>query len=115
MEQLLHYCWKHKLYPLHGLHTTDGEPVEVIDPGLHNFNAGPDFFNAKVKIGGTLWVGNVEIHDKSSDWFLHGHERDPHYNNTVLHVAGRLDCVVTTSNGLRPPQVGSARHSAPQL
>lgn len=105
MEQLLHYCWKHKLYPLHGLHTTDGEPVEVIDPGLHNFNAGPDFFNAKVKIGGTLWVGNVEIHDKSSDWFLHGHERDPHYNNTVLHVAGRVDCVVTTANGLQPPQV----------
>ena len=120
MEQLLHYCWKHKLYPLHGLHTTDGEPVEVIDPGLHNFNAGPDFFNAKVKIGGTLWVGNVEIHDKSSDWFLHGHERDPHYNNTVLHVAGRVDCVVTTANGLQPPQVELAvpdtvRHNYEEL
>ena len=120
MEQLLHYCWKHKLYPLHGLHTTDGEPVEVIDPGLHNFNAGPDFFNAKVKIGGTLWVGNVEIHDKSSDWFLHGHERDPHYNNTVRHVAGRVDCVVTTANGLQPPQVELAvpdtvRHNYEEL
>ena len=120
MEQLLHYCWKHKLYPLQGLHTTDGEPVEVIDPGLHNFNAGPDFFNAKVKIGGTLWVGNVEIHDKSSDWFLHGHERDPHYNNTVLHVAGRVDCVVTTANGLQPPQVELAvpdtvRHNYEEL
>ncbi len=71
MELLLHYCWKHKMFPLNGIVTTDGKSVEVIDPGLHNHNAGPDFFNAKVKIDGTLWVGNVEIHDRSSDWFLH--------------------------------------------
>ena len=54
MEQLLHYVWKHKLLPLRQLMTTDGKTVEVIDPGLHNRNAGPDFFNAKVKIGETL-------------------------------------------------------------
>ena len=71
MEQLIHYVWKHKLFPLTGLKTTDGQEVEVIDTGLHNHNAGPDFFNAKVKIGGTLWVGNVEIHDRASDWFRH--------------------------------------------
>ena len=65
MEQLLHYVWKHKLFPLGEMKTTDGLTVEVIDPGLHNRNSGPDFFNAKVKINGTLWVGNVEIHDKS--------------------------------------------------
>ena len=59
MEQLLHYCWSHKLFPLGVLTTTDGQLVEVIDTGLHNRNAGPDFFNAKIKIGGTLWVGNV--------------------------------------------------------
>ena len=63
MEQLLHYVWKHKLFPLSPLTTTDQRQVEVIDPGLHNRNAGPDFFNAKLKINGTLWVGNVEIHD----------------------------------------------------
>ena len=68
MEQLIHYVWKHKMFPLTGLKTTDGQEVEVIDPGLHNRNAGPDFFNAKVKINGTLWVGNVEIHDRASDW-----------------------------------------------
>ena len=56
MEQLLHYCWKHRLFPLQQLKTTSGQDVEVIDPGLHNRNAGPDFFNAKVKIDGTLWV-----------------------------------------------------------
>ena len=86
MEQLIHYVWKHKLFPLTGLKTTDGQEVEVIDTGLHNHNAGPDFFNAKVKIGGTLWVGNVEIHDRASDWFLHRHDRDPNYNNVILHV-----------------------------
>ena len=56
MEQLLHYIWKHKLFPLRRLETTDGLGVEVIDPGLHNSDSGPDFFNAKVKIGGTMWV-----------------------------------------------------------
>ena len=74
MEQLLHYVWNHRLFPLKELQTSDGQTVEVIDPGLHNHHAGPDFFNAKVRIGRTLWVGNVEIHDKSSDWYIHGHD-----------------------------------------
>ena len=55
MEQLLHYVWRHRIYPLQPLRTTGGEALEVIDPGLPNCHAGPDFFNAKVKIGGTLW------------------------------------------------------------
>ena len=105
MEQLLHYCWKHKMWPLGGLETTDGRLVEVIDPGLHNRNAGPDFFNAKVKIGGTLWVGNVEIHDKSGDWYLHGHDKDAHYNNVVLHVVGVADRDVQTQEGNFVPQM----------
>lgn len=105
MEQLLHYCWKHRLFPLDGLRTTEGEEVEVIDPGLHNHNAGPDFFNAKVKIGGQLWVGNVEIHDRASDWFLHGHEKDVHFNNVILHVVGLADTQAETADGCRPPQM----------
>ena len=105
MEQLLHYCWKHKMWPLEGLETTDGRLIEVIDPGLHNRNSGPDFFNAKVKIGGTLWVGNVEIHDKSSDWYLHGHHQDVHYNNVVLHVVGVADRDVQTEEGHFLPQM----------
>ena len=75
MEQLLHYVWKHKIFPLMPLQTTSGQPVEVIDPGLPNTDAGPDFFNAKLKINGTLWVGNVELHTQASDWFRHGHNR----------------------------------------
>lgn len=99
MEQLLHYVFKHKMFPLRELKTTDGKPVEVIDPGLHNRNAGPDFFNSKVVIGDTMWVGNVEIHDKSSDWYLHGHDRDSRYDNVVLHVAGEIDTDVKNSRG----------------
>ena len=105
MEQLLHYCWKHRLYPITGLRTTTNEEVEVIDPGLHNRNAGPDFFNSKVRIGGQLWVGNVEIHDKASDWFLHGHEKDTQYNNVVLHVVGRADTQAVTEDGAETPQM----------
>ncbi len=105
MEKLLHYVWKHRLFPLQALATTDGREIEVLDPGLHNTHAGPDFFNAKVRIGGTLWVGNVEIHDRSSDWFAHRHQLDPHYDNVVLHVAGTVDCDVITHNGGKPPQL----------
>ena len=105
MEQLLHYCWKHKMWPLGEMLTTDDRRVEVIDPGLHNRNSGPDFFNAKVKIGGTLWVGNVEIHDRSSDWYVHGHDSDAHYNNVVLHVVGVADREVQTEAGDFVPQL----------
>ena len=105
MEQLLHYVFKHKMFPLRELQTIDGKTVEVIDPGLHNRNAGPDFFNAKVRIGNTMWVGNVEIHDKSSDWYLHGHDKDSNYDNVVLHVAGVIDTDVKTSRGEYLPQM----------
>ena len=87
------------MYPLHRMTTNKGETVEVIDPGLHNRNAGPDFFNAKIKVDGMLWVGNVEIHDKASDWFLHGHDKDEAYDNVILHVVGEDDMPVRSSRG----------------
>ena len=105
MEVLLHYCWKHKLLPLKELMTTDNQLVEIIDPGLHNRHAGPDFFNAKVRINGTLWVGNVEIHQKSSDWYAHGHHLDKAYDNVVLHVATVIDADVQTRQGNFIPQL----------
>lgn len=85
------------MFPLGTMTTTDGQTLEVIDPGLHNFNDGPDFFNAKIRLGGQLWVGNVEIHLRSSDWYRHHHETDPAYNNVVLHVVGMQDCAVQTA------------------
>lgn len=106
MEQLLHYVWKHKMWPLGELRTTDGRMVEIINPGLHNrLHGGPDFFNAKIKIDGTLWVGNVEIHQRAADWFAHGHDKDAAYNNVVLHVVGEDNATVTTQNGQYPPQM----------
>lgn len=99
----MHYVWLHKLFPAAPLRTTDGRPVEVLDPGLHNLDAGPDFFNAKVKIGGTEWVGNVEIHDRAADWRRHGHEADRAYGNVILHVVGRDDGPAVDCNGRRLP------------
>lgn len=87
MEQLLHYVWKHKIFPLKELKTTTGQQVEVIDTGLANTDAGPDFFNAKLKLDGVLWIGNIEIHERSSDWFKHGHHADAGYNSVILHIA----------------------------
>lgn len=105
MEQLLHYVWKHKIFPLTSLQTISGQPVEVIDAGLPNGNAGPDFFNAKVKIAGTLWVGNVEIHTQASDWMRHGHHHDKAYDSVILHVVGESDCDVCRTNGELVPQL----------
>ena len=105
MEQLLHYVWKHKLFPLKPLATTDGLSVEVIDPGLSNPNAGPDFFNAKIKLNNVLWVGNVEIHERASDWYRHHHDIDPNYDSVILHVASDLDTQVMRSNGEAIPQL----------
>jgi hypothetical protein len=105
MEQLLHYTWKLKLFPLKELYTSDGMLVEVIDPGKHNNDAGPDFVNAKIRINGTVWAGNVEIHDKSSDWYLHGHDKNSDYDNVILHVAKVLDTEVMKSNGQYVPQL----------
>lgn len=105
MEELLHYVWQHRIFPTASLYTSTGKEVEVIDPGLHNADAGPDFFNAKIRIDGLLWVGNVEIHLKSSDWYKHHHERNGSYNNVILHVVKKIDCEVETSSKRALPQV----------
>lgn len=105
MERLLHYVWKYKLYTATPLITTEGRPVQVIDPGMQNTDAGPDFFNAKIKIDGTLWVGSVEIHDKSSDWLLHHHDTDKAYDCVILHITGFNDFQPVRTNGNLIPQM----------
>lgn len=105
MEQLLHYVWKHKIFPLKELKTTTSQQVEVIDTGLANTDAGPDFFNAKLKLDGVLWIGNIEIHERSSDWFKHGHHADTGYNSVILHIASEIDTEISRSNGERIPQI----------
>ena len=90
-ESFLHYLWKFKLFYAYKLKTIDGKEVEIINSGTHNSNAGPDFFNARVKIGDTIWAGNVEIHIKSSDFFNHKHQNDKGYDNLILHVVYEND------------------------
>ena len=73
-ESILHYIWQQKLFKPHDLKTTSGEKVEIIDTGRLNTDAGPDFFNAKIKITDTVWAGNIEIHTRASDWQKHNHQ-----------------------------------------
>lgn len=102
-EELLHFIWKYRLFEPANLKTDGGLPVEVIHPGTHNTDAGPDFFNAKIKIGDTLWAGNVEMHLKASDWNVHGHHQNGAYNNVILHVVAHNDEPVATHNGQAVP------------
>lgn len=104
MENLYHYLWKTRIKgPV--LKDVDGADIEVIDPGIHNHDSGPDFFNSKLKINGVEWVGNVEIHVKASDWFRHGHSDDPAYENVILHVVAISDKRIPRRDGSFLPQV----------
>ena len=84
-EEFIYYLWENRLLSK-DLHTVDGEAVHVISVGHRNYDSGPDFLDARVRIGTTLWVGHVEIHVNASDWFRHGHQDDDAYSNVVLHV-----------------------------
>jgi hypothetical protein len=100
-EAFLHHLWKFQLFSRQLLTTVEGEPIEVLKPGMHNTDAGPDFFNAQVKIGNTTWAGNVEIHLRSSDWNRHRHTNDAAYNNVVLHVVHEHDEEVYTRDNIK--------------
>ena len=97
-EDFLHYLWKYKIFATKKLKTSKNIPLEILQPGQHNFNSGPDFFNSKLKIGNQIWAGNVEVHIKSSDWYAHGHELDINYDNVILHVVWTNDIEVFGSN-----------------
>ncbi|WP_347924644.1 DUF2851 family protein [Pontimicrobium sp. SW4] len=90
-EDFLHYIWKYKKFETLQLQTTGGEAISITNIGAHNHNSGPDFFNALLVIGKQLWAGNVEIHIKSSDWYVHNHENDKNYDNVILHVVWEHD------------------------
>lgn len=105
MEKLMQYVWQHRLWRPGGMATVDGRPVRVIDPGLLNTGAGPDFFNAKIVIGGEMWVGNVEIHFRASDWRRHGHHENPAYDSVILHVVDKDDMPVRRNDGHLIPQL----------
>lgn len=106
MEKLLHYVWMHRLLPGKALETTDGRKVEILDPGTHNNNRGPDFSNARIRMDGIMWAGNIEVHTEAGDWYRHRHHTDPVYNTTILHVVERADVdSILMENGQPVPQV----------
>tara|TARA_R100001369_G_scaffold11109_1_gene24424 strand:- start:13463 stop:14749 length:1287 start_codon:yes stop_codon:yes gene_type:complete len=90
-EDFLHYLWKFKKFDHKDIKTTSNLSLSIITYGEHNLNSGPDFFNAKIKIGDQIWAGNVEIHLKASDWYVHRHEIDSAYDNVILHVVWEED------------------------
>jgi len=97
-EDFLHFLWKYGLFNREEMISDSNEAIEIISLGEHNYNSGPDFLNARIKIGNTLWAGNVEIHLKSSDWFHHKHHLDSAYNNVILQVVYKNDRQVYRSN-----------------
>jgi hypothetical protein len=98
-EQLLQYIWKYRLFEVGEYFTVQGELLEIVSNGTENNNSGPDFFDARIKIGDTLWAGCVELHLKSSDWTAHNHSQDDAYNNVVLHVVYEYDKDIFTHKG----------------
>lgn len=111
-EDFLHYIWRLQRFDHRDLSTTDGIPIRILEPGTYNRNAGPDFLNARVRIGDTLWAGNVEMHLSSSEWRRHRHQEDPAYENVILHVVLNEDEPVHHAGGERIPCL-NLRHRLP--
>lgn len=105
MEKLMQYVWKHRLWRSEDMVTNTGKKVRVVDSGLLNTDAGPDFFNAKIEIDGHMWVGNVEMHYRATDWKRHHHDSDKAYDSVILHVVAKDDAPVRRTNGELIPQL----------
>lgn len=103
-EILLHYIWQKRIWSGFPQSTIEGKPIEVVSVGQHNIHAGPDFSNAHIRIDGQDWVGNIEIHVHSADWYKHKHHTNMAYDNTILHVVAKADREVRNSQGELIPQ-----------
>lgn len=102
-EDFLQFIWKHQLFTNSTQYSSKGEKIEIVEVGRQNFDAGPDFFDARIKINDMLWAGNVEIHVKSSSWYKHGHHNDPAYDSVILHVVFEDDADVTIDSNRTVP------------
>lgn len=103
-EDFLHYIWKQGLFENKVLSDT-GEQVEIISQGMQNMDAGPDFLNARVRINGVLWAGNIEIHIDSAGWTKHNHQKDAAYDNVILHVVAQINKPAFRTNGEQLPTI----------
>jgi hypothetical protein len=104
-EDFLHHVWQHKKFAVTKLQTTTGESIQILNSGQFLQLAGPDFFNAQLVIGNQKWAGNIEIHLKSSDWYVHHHEKDKAYDSVILHVVWEHDTPIFRKNNTEIPTV----------
>ncbi|MGC1244303.1 MAG: DUF2851 family protein, partial [Chryseosolibacter sp.] len=102
-ESFLHYIWQFQYFDKTDLTCSTGEEVVVFNPGLKNTHAGPDFYNAKLRIDSMEWAGSVEIHIYSSGWREHRHQEDAAYENVILHVVWEENEPVMRRDGTRLP------------
>jgi len=93
-EEFLYYIWQYKLFSKKGLCTTENQEITIVKSGIQNLNSGPDFLNSRLKIDAQLWAGNVEMHVKSSDWYIHKHEEDTNFDSVILHIVWEHDAVI---------------------
>jgi hypothetical protein len=114
-EDFLHYLWRYKKLDFSNLYTTNNEKLSIIKVGDYIQQAGPDFFNAQILIGNQKWAGNIEIHLKSSDWYLHHHELDSNYENVILHVVWEHDSAVFRKNNSEIPVLELKNHVSAHL
>ena len=113
-EDFLHYLWKFSVFNTLDLKTTSGETIAIVNVGQYLEQAGPDFFNAQIRIENQKWAGNVEIHLKSSDWYAHHHENDPAYENVILHVVWEHDVAIYRSDNSIIPVLEFKQYVAPE-
>ncbi|WP_310390949.1 DUF2851 family protein [Hymenobacter sp.] len=114
-EDFLHYVWQHQYFDKTDLRTAGGEEIQVLRPGHRNADAGPDFLNARLRLGEVEWNGAVEIHLRASDWPRHNHQTDPKYDQVVLHVVGSHDADVARTNGSLIPALALQPRLSPEL
>ena len=114
-EDFYHYVWQHQYFDKADLRTAEGEEIQVLKPGHRNADAGPDFLNARLRLGTVEWNGSVEIHLRASDWSRHQHQTDPKYDQVILHVVGQHDADVARTDGTLIPTLALQARLAPEL
>ena len=114
-EEFIHYLWKFQKFNTLDLKTTVGELISIVSVGQYLELSGPDFFNAQIIIGNQKWAGNIEIHLKSSDWYLHHHENDSAYENVILHVVWKHDAEIFRRNNIEIPVLELQSYVDPKL
>src|SRR5215831_5584982 len=113
-EDFLHYVWQYKKFVLSSLQTAQGESLTMLHSGQYLQQSGPDFFNGQIILNNQKWAGNVKIHLKSSDWYLHHHERDSNYDNVILHVVWEHDTPVFRKDNSEIPVLELKKYVSPE-